>query len=249
MLLLVSCGRRTPPPSNYREIDVKDGGSISGTVRYAGAKPPADPIIIEKDQDACGTSHPNTSNPGPGESISGAIVYLDSIARGKSFAGMSPTATLDQKSCDFVPHVQIIKSGTSIIVSNSDKVLHNFHVWYGLITVMNEAQPEGAPPHEIMLPESGLHVVKCDVHPWMRGFIMAVDHPYYAITDSTGHFTLSNVPPGHYTLKMWRDNWSIDQPRGRTGHVSDYNWGSDFRNQKEVDVRPNAVTTADFSLP
>ena len=168
---------------------------------------------------------------------------------GKPFAGSSATGQLDQRNCEFVPHVQIVRSGTSIIVSNSDKVIHNFHVWCGNRTVLNDVQPEGAPKQEVMLPEAGLHVVKCDIHPWMRGFVMVSDHPYFAITDSLGRYTLANVPPGRYTVKMWRDNWTIDQPHGTTGHVSGYDWGSDFRNQKEVDVQPNAAATVDFALP
>jgi hypothetical protein len=68
------------------------------------------------------------------------------------------------------------------------------------------------------------------------------------MTDSTGHFTLANVPPGHYTVKLWRDNWALDEPRAN-GHVTDYNWGSDFRNQKEVDVQANQAATLNFSIP
>lgn len=249
LLLIVSCARQEPPPSNYREIQVVNGGSISGTVRYAGVKPPVNSIIIEKDQDKCGGTHPNPANPGSGEAIAGAIVYLDTITSGKPFEGSIPKTTLNQKGCEFVPHVQVIRNGASITVSNSDKVIHNFHFWFGVRTVTNDAQPEGAPASTVVLPEAGLHTVRCDMHPWMRGFVMVADHPYYAITDSLGRYTLANVPPGHYTLKMWRDSWSIDQPRGTTGHVSGYDWGSDYRNQKEVDVQPNAAATVDFTLP
>ena len=248
-LTLCACARTTVAPSNYHEIEVKDGGSISGRITYSGTKPAATPITVEKDQDACDMSHPNPSDPGNGEGIAGAIVYLDTITAGKSFSGYSQTATMDQKGCEFLPHVQVIKLGTKIVVSNSDKVLHNFHFFLNGKTIMNEAQPEGAPSREVLLPDPGLNIVHCDVHSWMRGFVMVAEHPYFAITDSTGHYTLANVPPGKYTVKMWRDSWVINQPKGPNGMITNYDWEGDFHNQKEVDVQPNAPATVDFSMP
>jgi hypothetical protein len=90
-----------------------------------------------------------------------------------------------------------------------------------------------------MLNTAGLNIVVCDVHPWMRRFVMVAEHPYYAITDANGR----------YTLKMWRDNWAIDQPKAANGTISGYNWGSDFRNQRAVEVNAGQVDTVDFVLP
>jgi plastocyanin len=249
VLTLCACSRTTVAPSNYHEIEVKDGGSIAGRVTYNGAKPAADPVIVQKDQDACGVWHPNPSNPGSGDGIAGVVVYLDTITEGKPFSEFNTPATLDQRGCEFLPHTQIVKLGTKIVVTNSDKVLHNFHFYLNGKTVMNEPQPEGAPPREVVLPDPGLNIVHCDVHPWMRGFVMVAEHPYYAIADSTGHYTLSNVPPGTYTVKMWRDSWVLNQPKGPNGDVISYDWGDDFHNQKIVEVQANASTTVDFVMP
>jgi plastocyanin len=248
-LVLSACARQSVAPSNYHEIDVKNGGSISGRVTYNGTMPAVNSVIVDKDQDACGMSHPNPSNPGHGPGIAGAIVYLDTITAGKSFSDFSPSATMNQKGCEFLPHVQVIKLGTNIVVSNSDKVIHNFHFYLDGKTVVNEPQPEGAPPREVLLPNPGLNIVHCDVHPWMRGFVMVAEHPYFAITDSTGQYVLSNVPPGTYTVKMWRDSWVLDQPKGPNGEVTTYDWGSDYHNQKVVQVQPNAPATVSFTLP
>ncbi len=37
----------------------------------------------------------------------------------------------------------------------------------------------------------------------MRGLILVLDTPYYAITDAAGNFRLTNLPAGHYVLKAW----------------------------------------------
>jgi plastocyanin len=246
-MFLISCAKQGPPPSNYKEMDVSNGGTISGIVRWNGAKPTTTSIIVEKDQDACGTSHPNASRPGNGEGVAGVIVYLDSMTSGKAFPN-TEKAALDQKGCEFIPHVQVVKAGTNVLVSNSDKVLHNFRMTMNGKPILNEVEPEGAPPHQVMLNMAGLNTVVCDVHPWMRGFVMVTEHPYYAITDSNGRYTLANVPPGRYTLKMWRDNWAIDQPKADNGTISGYNWGSDFRNQKVVEVGAAQAVGVDWGV-
>ena len=247
-LILLSCGRGSGPQLNYRVIAVTNGGSIDGAVTFDGVKPAADPIIVQKDQDVCGESHPNPTNPGNGLGIAGAIVYLDTITAGKDWSGIDTVSKIDQHGCEFHPHTQIVRAGATITISNSDKVLHNFHVFVNSKPVVNAAQPEGAPPREINLDDIGLHIVNCDVHPWMRGFVMTTGHPYFAMTDASGHYSLTNIPPGTYTVKVWRDSWVIDQPKGPNGNVSGYDWHGDFHDQRSVEVKSGAATTADFKL-
>jgi len=47
--------------------------------------------------------------------------------------------------------------------------------------------------------------MKCDVHPWMGAYIGVVNHPFYAVTDENGNFTIENLPAGEYTLKAWHE--------------------------------------------
>ena len=227
-----------------------NGGTITGTVHYNGQMPAAPGIIVGKDQDACGATHANAADPGKGSGIAGALVYLDTITSGKPFEKMNGKTLLDQHGCEFLPHVMILRNGGSIIVRNSDKALHNFRVTLSGRPITNSVQPEGAPEQEVTFTQLGLNVVQCDVHPWMRGFVMVVDHPYYAITDTAGRFTLSNVPPGTYTLKLWRDNWQIEQPKASNGSgaVMAYDWGGDFHGQQQVTVS-GGTTTANFMVP
>ena len=134
-------------------------------------------------------------------------------------------------------------------LTNGDDALHNSNFKLNGITEFNPAQPKGAPPQEIKLTKDGLYTVNCDVHPWMRGFVQVMDHPYFAVVDANGSYTIANIPPGNYTLKLWRDNWQIDQPKDASGHITTYNWGSDFRKQQPVTVAASTSQEINFSLP
>jgi hypothetical protein len=47
--------------------------------------------------------------------------------------------------------------------------------------------------------------VRCDVHAWMRAYVAAIEHPYFAVTGATGRFSLADLPPGTYTLEAWHE--------------------------------------------
>ena len=116
-------------------------------------------------------------------------------------------------------------------------------------TVLNEAQPEGAPPREMNLKQKGLHIVTCDVHPWMKGYIWVADHPYYTLSDSTGAFSLSDVPPGKYKLVLWRDNWDVKEIKNADGNISSYQWAKDISKEQEITIEAGKDVTVDFTLP
>src|SRR5438552_3516181 len=73
-------------------------------------------------------------------------------------------------------------------------------------------------------------------------------HPDSTMTDASGHYSLANIPPGIYTVKVWRDSWVIDEPKGPTGLVTGYDWHGDFHEQRQIEVKPSAVVTTDFRL-
>jgi hypothetical protein len=48
---------------------------------------------------------------------------------------------------------------------------------------------------------------KCDVHPWMTGYVAVTDHPFFAVTGDDGSFTIPNVPAGTYTIEAWHERF------------------------------------------
>ncbi len=233
--------------TDYKVTVLTSVGSIRGSVNLSGDLPPQVPIEVQRDQAVCGVSHPNPSLPSA-SAIKGCIIWLEGIKEGKDF-DFAKSPKMDQTGCEFVPHVLLIKQGSTIVIHNSDDALHNFHVMSKDVSIVNEAQPAGAPPREVTFTKSGIHHVGCDVHPWMRGFIMVASHPYFAMTDATGSFTIENVPPGKYLIKMWRDNWNVESLKNPAGKIVSYKTSPNFEKQDSVTVGIAEVSEVHFSLP
>lgn len=189
----------------YKEIEVKDGGSISGTVKYDGDVPAAKMLKIDKDEQTCG--HDNRQSEelivnGESKGIKNAVVSLVEIAAGKKAEVL--TGVVDQKECLFTPHVTAISAGASIDLLNSDNVMHNLHSWSIKNAGFNEGVSGGGKlTKKFELPE----VVKitCDVHKWMSSFVIVKANPYFAVTDEAGRFKIDNVPAGSYKLEAWQE--------------------------------------------
>ena len=88
---------------------------------------------------------------------------------------------------------------------NNDRLLHNLHSASTSNAVFNRTQPKGRTiPIEFRKPE--IIRIDCDLHPWMRAWVVVAEHPFYAVTDERGEFVLANVPPGQYTLHVWQES-------------------------------------------
>lgn len=233
--------------TNYRVVTVANGGTISGTVVRSDSGSYLERLSIQRDQAVCGDSHSNPSDPGS-KGVRGCVVWLEGIREGKAF-GYEKSPKLEQRGCEFLPHVQIVEPGATMLVTNEDDALHNYHVTLGTETVTNEAQPEGSPARELIISKKGLHKVACDVHPWMKAFIMAAEHPYFAVSDADGKFRFTDVPPGQYTLKVWRDDWRVEELKNAEGRIVSYKWKDDLTKETEVVVTGGQETVADISLP
>ncbi len=110
---------------------------------------------------------------------------------------------LDQVGCEFVPYVLGLHVGQTLLVRNSDPVLHDVHISPNTSgnKELNRAHLAGSPDLELKFdaPEFFLRI-KCDVHPWMFAYVSVFEHSYFAITQPDGNFQITNVPVGEYTL-------------------------------------------------
>lgn len=253
LLVLCSCSKKQSDDDGelqapgYAAVAVTNGGTVSGHVTLIGEHPVARPIETQKDQDVCGTSHPDPSALGEGMGIGGCVIAIEHITQGKAFA--AGKLEVDQKACTFSPHVLIAPLGSSVVVLNSDDVLHNFHITKGATTLINEAQPEGSPAREVTMKSAGLLSVTCDVHPWMHSYVFVAENPYYALTDAQGGYSIENIPPGDYSLSLWRDNWNLEMVKDAQGRIESYKRGPDLVKQQQIHIEAGKPTTTDFTLP
>ncbi len=243
------------PQDGYRVIDVKNGGTITGSVRFEGSPPKGLEMPVEKDPDWCGRKRPSPRLIiGKNKGVRYAIVMLENIREGKKPNGPGKYL-LDQRKCEFLPHVMVLPLGASLDIVNSDGVLHNVHMYEGDgvgKTVFNIAQPiKGVrftvKPEQFKKP--GLYSATCDAgHPWMSGYVYVANHPYVVVTDEHGNYELTNVPPGTYRVKMWHEGVHITRTELDKGKPKSYTFEPPYEEIAEVTVKQNGVHTVGFSF-
>jgi len=197
--------KKVKTKSKYKVIKVIDGGSVSGNALYTGKTVPKDEIIsLTSQQELCGNTLPAGKFLINGRrEIKNVVVYLADIKAGKEI----PNAPLviDNVLCAFEPHVSITYRGNMAINKNTDPVLHNFHGYINDRTVYNIAVPEKGLQVERKLIYSGLMTVKCNPHPWMVSYVHIFTHPYAALTNEKGEFSISDIPAGSYEVRAWHE--------------------------------------------
>ncbi len=191
-------------------VQAATAGNITGTVTLKGTPPPEQAIQQAKDDVNCGKLHttvPTTHHwvVGSKGEMANVVVMLKGIS-GKSTGASAPPAELDQKGCEYLPVIMAVQTGQKVNVKNSDPVMHNVSTTpvntAGGNKPDNKAQMAGMPDITFTFPAAENFLrFKCDVHPWMFAWVTVVDHPYFAVTDKDGKFTIKNVPAGKYTVQ------------------------------------------------
>ena len=191
----------------YDAVDVKDGGSISGEVKFQGDPPAPAKIPVTKDNEVCGKEKTSPDLVvGANKGIKNVVVYIKSITKGKKLDVPAEHVQFDQKECEYHPHVLAFPAGATIDIINDDGILHNIHTTSVANPSFNIAQPKFKKKIEQKIEKPEMPIkVQCDAHGWMHAWWISEDHPYYAVTDATGAFKIADVPPGDYEIEAWHE--------------------------------------------
>jgi plastocyanin len=181
-----------------------DAGVIRGAVVYNG---PVDQkkLAVTIDQYICGKEkQAEELVVGAQRGVRNAVVWLQTPPPGVNWPNAPVKLEMDQKGCMFVPRVVLVPVGGTVEFLNSDRLLHNLHSAGKENPTFNRTQPRGrAIPIAFAKPE--IIRIDCDLHSWMRAWVVVADHPFYALTTEAGEFELPSVPPGKYTLQIWQE--------------------------------------------
>lgn len=213
-------GTTTAQPA-YTAIEVTNGGTLTGRVRWNGARPPMEAIAVTRSPEACGQTSPFPALViGAEGGVQNTFVYIEGITRGRALppASDADAPIIDQQSCVYNPHVSGIGVGRAIGFRNSDGVLHNVHAtWSDDQTWFNIAQPTRGMTTRRTAERAGIARIVCDAgHTWMLSWVHVMPHPYFAVTDANGQFRIEGLPPGQYTVKAWHEGWRVTgQTSGR----------------------------------
>jgi plastocyanin len=218
---LMSCGNKrpneTPAASNPtgKAVDAAAAGSVTGVVKLDGI-PPKMRVINMAAEPACAKVHANQPAmtedvvPGSNGTLQNVVVYLQDDFNQYTFAVPTAPITIDQKGCQYFPHVLALRTGQALQVINSDPVTHNIHPLPKDNREWNQSQPPGATPIEQSFARQEVAIpVKCNIHPWMKAYIAVLNNPYFEVTGSDGSFDIKDVPPGTYTVTAWQERYGM----------------------------------------
>jgi plastocyanin len=185
-------------------------GKVTGKVTYSGTPAKQKAIDMSKEP-TCAKQHgtPITTETvvtGPGNALANVVVYISAGAPDESSA--PPQAvTFTQKGCQYIPHVLAMHVGQELKVVNDDQTSHNIHPLAKVNHEWNKSQPPGTPALSEKFDKEEFIPVKCNVHPWMRGYFAVLKTSHYAISAPDGTFALPDLPPGKYTLTAWQEDY------------------------------------------
>ena len=186
---------------------------VSGAVTYGGPPPERKPINMERDE-KCIEIHGDAqvlsedlivSDDGGMQNV---FVYVRGGVPKQDYPVPEEIGVLDQKGCMYRPRVQGVRAGQTFHVVNSDPLLHNVRGIAVRNRSFNMGQKPGSEPRERVFKRAERPIeLQCDVHTWMRGYIFVMDHPFFAVTDEDGNFSIEGLPPGEYTLAAWHEKY------------------------------------------
>ncbi len=243
--------------SDYKAVTVSNGGTISGSVKWTGPAPHAAAFPITKDPQICDPDSKKSTDlerliVGSGGGVANTVVYLKNISSGKAMDLPEQRRHLDQKHCRYIPHILLVPENGTLSMMSSDATLHTVHM-DGAAT-FNLPFPFADRVTSRTMSNPGLVHLRCNGgHVWMNAEMMVVPHPYYAVTDESGHFEFTDVPAGTYQIVAWHEGWSLlgkeqaydvltERSVQRPVFSEPKTW------EKSVTVSGNNVSTVDFVI-
>lgn len=184
-------------------------GGLTGTVKFEGTPPKPTRIDMSSDP-FCAKAHPTPATTedivvGANGGLANVVIYVSDGLGGRTFQPPPQPAVFEQKGCQYKPHVLALQANQKLDVVNTDETTHNIHPSPSNNREWNMTQPHGVPLEQTFAREEIAIPVKCNVHPWMRGYIAVLKHPYFVVSDKNGSFDLKDLPPGNYTITAWQE--------------------------------------------
>ncbi|MBI3602569.1 MAG: hypothetical protein HY209_06745 [Candidatus Omnitrophica bacterium] len=186
------------------------GGSVTGTIKFDGKAPNFKVINMDADP-ICSAAHkdpvyPQTLLLGDGNTMGNVFVYVKSGLSKTDYSAPAEALVIDQKGCNYFPHVIGVMVGQKVKILNPDGTLHNVHVLSKVNQEFNMAMPKFRTEVEKSFDKAEfMFPVKCDVHPWMNAWMSVMPHPFFTVTKVDGKFEIKDLPTGTYEIEAWHE--------------------------------------------
>lgn len=197
---------------SWTSVNSEDWTTLKGRIVFPGEIPEQTPLVITRDEEVCGESGlldetfiVNRQNRG----LQNVVVWLSSkteVPVHPSLVNVSKPVQLDNKGCRFVPRIVPIRTGQVLQCTNADPVSHNVAVYARRNQPFSIIVPQGKPLERTFRREELKPIrVDCSIHAWMRAYLVVTEHPYAAVTDKDGRFTIKNIPQGKWQFRFWHE--------------------------------------------
>ncbi|MBX7168426.1 MAG: hypothetical protein K1X74_18970 [Pirellulales bacterium] len=206
-------------------------GDLTGRIVLDGPAPEPKPINVSVDMEMCLRDNNKLVDEalmvGPEGGIANVLVYVrtkDVKINPELTASPAQPPEMDNDFCRFVPRVVGVMIKQPIVIKNSDPKPHNVNIQplgdaaasiNPLLSPNQEIQHKFNRSQNIPVP------VACNIHPWMKGYILPRDNPYFAVTGADGSFKIEKLPTGtELEFQFWHENRGfLDTPKWPKGKL------------------------------
>jgi hypothetical protein len=197
----------TPAPASV----ATGWGNLTGKFVFDGPRPDPAKLDVNKDIEVCGKY--NLVNEELVVDKDGGIANVVIYVRSKDVKVHPDAAKLaeakplcDNHGCRFEPHILGVLVGQTCVLHNADTVAHNMNCQpLGDQGINPLIPPMGEFLHKFGRAQSIPTPITCNIHPWMKGYILPRDNPYFAVSKPDGSFELANLPAGELEFQAWHE--------------------------------------------
>jgi plastocyanin len=219
VLFAAACGGSEPTPATQagpaadaQRVDQATAATLTGRVAFEGTPPVNPPVRMSSDPkcmkaNADGSLRFENYVVADG-GLDNVFVYVKDGLGNYHFDTPAEPAKIDQQGCRYVPHVLGVRAGQPVEITNNDATPHNVHVLPDVNGEMNFAQyQQGQTDMKMFTAPEVMVPIKCDLHPWMQAWVYVEEHPWFAVSDAAGAFSIPDVPPGDYTVEAVHEKY------------------------------------------
>lgn len=188
-------------------------GTLSGKTSFEGTAPQQEAIKMDADP-ICKMQHSadvyaeklvvNSNG-----TLKNVLVYVKEGLGDKKYDVPAEPAVLDQKGCQYLPHVFGIRAGQTLKIVNDDDTLHNVHGKTRAASLFNLAMPFKGLELEQKIEQADMVKFQCEVHPWMSAYAGVFNHPFFAVSNDQGTFEIKDLPAGNYVIEAWHERCGL----------------------------------------
>jgi plastocyanin len=214
-------------------------GNITGVINFTGAVPAPSKLDMSSDSKCEGENFLDDVIVKDGK-LQNVFIFVKSGLPQATFETHTDAVTIDQKGCKYVPRVLGIQAGQPLKIVNSDLTNHNIHTLPRVNREFDESQLAGQGPitRKFKRPEA-IFPIKCNQHSWMRAHIAVLAHPFFAVSDSNGAFTIKGLPPGEYEIEAWHEKYGAKTVKVKVSEKADAK--TDFTFDGSVVYKPGSL--------